>query len=332
MMQLPFNEKPIIKTWLPDAFACGIVTAKDDRYIPYLLSQYIQTILYDDLEKSGALQYMTIMHLENTMLTRDGLLSVRSLEVPLFACEANEIDFPAIAIDALCQGYYVYGIFDFYHVPQRLGYGQEHYDHEFLIYGYEKTTDSFFSAGYLDNNHFASSMIPAENFQKAMTVGHHPYYLKNYMMCYFSVNDLIQLDFNVAAVKSELENYLNSTGNLSMSNKYGAAAAEAFIQYMRESFHERQNVNISSIYNLKERTEIMTLRLEYMIKHGYIPYEKKMVMESDKITKLYETAVGLFLKYGITHNEVLLGRMCDILSTAKDRESILFENILRLID
>lgn len=106
MFRLPFNLKPPACCYQFDAFPCGIIFSKNEKYLPYVLSYFIQ-LLYD-----FGYNKTLIFDNQNWMFRNHELIGVPYwLVIPRFLAEKNNFDFSAIVREALYGGYYIYGYY-----------------------------------------------------------------------------------------------------------------------------------------------------------------------------------------------------------------------------
>jgi hypothetical protein len=332
MIRLPFNENPIIRTWQPDAFLCGIITSENDKYLPYILNHYIYMLLSDNVEKIGTMQLITSLQYEDFMLSKDKHISHEGLTMPLLINDTDYIDlFSIVKEEAISDGKYVFGLFDYYHIPGKGGYGEIHYDHEYILYGYDDEKDEFLAAGYMDDGYYHAFKVSSKNFLASMKVGNPPFFVGANQISFLKFNNGIELTFNITAVKHEMTKHLNSQGVVTACNVFGVNALETFIKYTREHHHERRNTNQSSMFNLKERADIMKLRLLYMMENKYIPQDEIMIAQYNEVIEHFANALSLFMKHRQTDNEKLIDRICDNLTAGKDKEIRILEKILNFI-
>lgn len=166
--------------------------------------------------------------------------------------------------------YYVELCLDEYHVKDRGHYSVDHYNHYNIFYGYDDDKGIYYIMGY-GNKHLpiiselsydvlTSQIITSEKVVR-------------YKYC---PNDITLLRFNIQAVITGFDEYLNSidssakVGNLLTEEPviYGLDAIKTL--YMTDNGRGKVLGDIRVAFCLKERYEIMKERIFFLSHNGYI--------------------------------------------------------------
>jgi len=322
MIILPYNLKPILCAYQPEAFLCGILFSKNEKYLPYLLSHYIQFIYYEDYATYRTrLNYNNFY--ENWLFKNHGLISFNCLSIPYFITESERIDFVKIVSDVLHDGYYIMGIYNEYFIPGKSAYNSHHFDHDYLIYGVDEEKQEFYSAGYLQDGFYSTFTIPFDNYNKSLHTTNRPYHI----FWFLKFNNDLELSFNINTVKQGLWNYLNSYKPDNSKNTYGLQAIESLITLFEEMKNKQNDVDLRSLFALKEHKQLMRIRLNYMMEKNHIKRDEHILVEYDQMIQQSEMALSLGMKYNITKNQSTVDKICGILHENMKMEIDCLKNI-----
>ena len=322
MFKLPYNLKPMLRAYQPEAFLCGILFSKDEKYLPYFLSHYIQFIYYDDYAAYRTrLNYNN--YYENWMFRNHVLISIDYMSVPYFIIESERTDFIKIVSDALHDGYYIMGMYDEYYIPKKSAFNKYHLNHDYLIYGVDEEKQEFYSAGYLQDEFYSSFTIPFDNYKQSLYTTNPPYHL----FWFLKFHDDIELSFDINTAKQGLWNYLNSYKPDNSKNTYGIQAIESLIALFEEMKNKQNDVDLRSLFALKEHKQLMRIRLNYMMEKNHIKWDEHILVKYDQMIKQSEMALSLGMKYNITKNQSTVDKICGILHQNMKVETDCLKNI-----
>lgn len=307
-MNLPYNLKPILRAYQPEAYLCGIIFSKDEKFLPYFLSNYIQLVYFDDYATYRTrLNYSN--YTENWMFSNHGLISIDYLSVPYFITEPDRMDFAKIVTEALHNGYYIMGMYDEFYIPGKSAYNNHHFDHDYLIYGVDEENQEFYSAGYLRDKFYSSFTIPFSNYHQSLKTINPPYHL----FWFLKFHHDIELSFDITTVKQGIWKYLNSYKSDNSKNTYGLQAIESLITLFKEMKNEQNDVDLRSLFALKEHKQLMRLRLKYMMENNCIMSDENILFKYEQMIHQSELALSLGMKYNITKKQGIVDTICEIL-------------------
>jgi hypothetical protein len=148
--------------------------------------------------------------------------------------------------------------------------------------------------------------------------------------------------FDSEMLGSLLNDYLNADGRLDSATRlidpehsqffYGIECYSQMRQYadkLAQWPHYRGDIR--SLCFLQDHANFMKLRIDYLMKHGYIKQSEVSVHVFTENARDMNIAVNLFLKYYLTKEAALLLRVCDLLDEVKMKEQAELKKVARLL-
>lgn len=313
-MRLPFNLKTETNTYQYEAFVSGILFAKNRKHWPYFLSNYIRIVHY--FNSGTVLNY----YADNPLLLNDGLIQDELAVLPM-VCAERGADIAAIAVNALENGKYVFGLYNEELVPEKSSYKVHYFVHDYLLYGYEG--DAFISSAYLKDQHYREFRLKMEDYNRAVFTQEANVYLH-----LFSYNEESSLGFDFEKVIKDTRAYLNSQKFTDDETIYGLDAIKFFAKEIGE---DEIDLDVRTVCFLKEHKNLMRMRLEYMRDNGYISLSHDVAEQYAEMAKRLHQGVMLAIKYNITHDKHILERLAQTLrESAEQDERVLGDILARL--
>lgn len=221
------------------------------------------------------------------------------------------------------MGYYIFGDWDEYYIPDTPFYGRSFFRHYFLAYGYED--GEICVEGYLEDGHwhrfrveedvFLQSLLPDKDRDKNGYIG----------VNFYRPRESSQFHFDLEGVKKQVNAYLDSKGeNAALS--YGASAVKRFFDDMTEAMRAGGDFPIQSVYIIYEHKIMMLKRMEYMAseKNGCTAGDAE---EYKKIVDQIFSVVCSCVKYRMTRKSAIANRVSEKINSAMESE----QKILRRI-
>ena len=316
-MQLPFNLNPYMQAYNPEAFVSSIIFSENEKYLPYLLSNYVQIIFYNQPPYTWLNYYG-----ENWMLSKDGLIKQNTVNIPDFIMNKGEFDMAHIACKCLNEGYYVYGPYNEYHIPGKPAYLIEYYPNDYVLYGYDDETKEFLSAGFV-NEIYTPFRIPFEAYKNALKIeGQQQDYIY-----YLSFNHRLNLTFDIIGLKKRLYDYLNSIDPENSNNSIGLEAIRHLSLYIKEKIELREEFELRPLYAVREHKQLMMKRLEYMTENGYISADKALLNNYKDVVEKADEAYRLGQKYSNEKESIQTNGICEKLNFIIEAETELLSKV-----
>lgn len=139
------------------------------------------------------------------------LISLQKMRYSLL--KLNRIEIIDFIIQCIREGYYVSLNIDEYYDPNRESYNSRHFIHENLLFGFNASSNYFYSAGFNREKSYSYSKISFKEFSDAVAAVKEENTLK---IMRPEANVVFKLD--IENVKNILTDYLNS-GNTSIRNR-----------------------------------------------------------------------------------------------------------------
>jgi hypothetical protein len=230
-------------------------------------------------------------------------------------------------IERINEGAYLFLYVDRYYLSDYECYHKWHFNHEFLIYGYDDEEKIFHC---LDNNNmgkYASFPCDFQEIEDAYwSIKDNPFYTNIHYFTNFQTFDH-PLDFNYMQVKKLICEYAYSIQSTNPFEKY--AGAIYGMDGVKAVFSEAYALdNIRSLHILYEHKTIMAERFIYMAEHGHSKEFRYFIEAYQYLEKQYLCLRNMALKYNLSKKEIIVDKFFN-----KANELIKFEeNILeRLI-
>lgn len=191
---------------------------------------------------------------------------------------------------------------DEFFVPNRYSYNESHYKHYNLFYGFDDERKIYYIMGYGRNSKPIISELPYDVFENDIIRS------EKIVRYKFSTNDVINLKFNINAVKSGLFEYLNSinssekVANLLTEEplEYGVSIMKILANNPRARFKVRDDQRIP--FCILEHSKLMKERIQFLYKNNYLKEESYFQLEirCDEIIRIASMIMAVVLKNSIS--------------------------------
>lgn len=301
-MQLLFNQIPPIMAYPSDTYISGIVFSENDKYMPYVLSNYINIAFLNNPDSTW------LSFNDNWLLSNDGLITQNRGSIPDFAAKYFRVDIATITKRCIENGYYVYGIVNARYIPISAEYKNKEQICEILIHGFEKGR-RFLAYGHDGERYVPFELSFNEYDRSLISFGKLPTYFY-----YLQFNKKAELGFDLAKVVQKLINYLYPHQTSGTGLIQGAESAKAYTQYIL-NYDGTIPLDMFPINTLRTHKKLMLARLEYMKQKGYLtgrmPEEYKEICNEMAI--IYDLAKESHMESFASKKEIAyrLEHMCD---------------------
>ena len=242
----------------------------------------------------------------------------------IFVDDTPKEEWLSLLKETMTEGHYAYGMFDEFYIPNKYSYNRRHFDHAFLIYGFDDSKGVFLAVGYTANERYESYTIPYDNFYDAVS-----YYKNTYgWISLLHVKPDYIFEFSPRHVWKEFRDYLASDyteRNRIEGEIYGVEAMEWVADYVAETVASKEYLNLKTGRFIAEYRAYTHTKLKFMYDNGYLLND-----HSERYLELVspaQTVHLLFLKYNMTGNYQLGDRIVSILRESLKREIEIFSNV-----
>ncbi|MGG4551686.1 hypothetical protein [Paenibacillus humicus] len=297
---------PLIESYLHHLYQTAII-CNNNKTAPWLLSNYIQ-IYYDGNELAPVQFYLP----DETGYTWSPLCPWLETQILNKNTIANlNIDIIDFIKQSISDGYYFVTYINEKYIPGKISYEKkEDFSHMFLINGYNKEKQTLNHLGY-NNKVLSQTEISFSNFRQAYYSNrNYPYYThdKIYLM---KINNNFNYEFNLTHVFNQLKDLIHSRRQDKFNNDpnhlFGYNVYSNLLNIMDKEVQEYQEINIIPFLLLSEHKKLMKMRIDYMIKQGFIDNGKRFQNDFEDIEKKFIILRNKALKYNFSKdiNEVI---------------------------
>lgn len=283
---LPFAIDVEMITYQSQAFPLGIIKANMKNYDIWLCDKLILNRYNAD---KPSLLFDT--NDEDLLSLCDGFISAQSLSTATLRdfCKSRElINYNRMMID---QGYYISGGVDDFYIPQKSSFNKYHFDHDYVLFGYNDFMSVFYSAGYLEDGRYNFFNITYDDYLQGV-INHKS---SDIYINYHKTNNAYQPKINIPLIKYKLQEYLNPF-HLSQPDatnvKYGTAAWMMLAEYVNTNKDTLLDIRYGRLF--MEHRYVMLQRIRVLKEIGVIENEKEI---SDYHAHVYMRAKAVFLLF-----------------------------------
>lgn len=318
---LPFELSPSMSNYQLKAFELGIVEANEESIRPWIYNRYInQLYMVKDLR-------FTYTNYDRWHAA-EGVTECQKLCVmPEMIDSCSGINIINLIYEMINSGYYVFGRYNEYFIPEKKAYQNYYYVHDFLIYGYDESKQVYYSAGYLSDGKYKPFVISFDDFLtslKTVTTEKLNFHFIKY-------NKGIDNKINVRMIYEDLFDYLHSINRRNIVNKdkvFGIECEYVFITYLdrlRECA-ETNKIDLRHVKFFSEMKSLMYERLKYLEDNSYI--NAGISERYIQIKKYAELICMLSMKYNMNGKKDILIRLIELQTDIINKEREILNLVL----
>ena len=315
------------------------IISQSEAYLPWFYNNYFQLQFTNDIfdESVGA-------RLDFEMpLLFDGCPYIERQSMGRIFIDRYWKKVSSFLRECIDNGYYVYITIDVFYVDGYHDFQKEHGEHPILIFGYDSTDNTFWTADNFFNGQYATRKIEAEQIEKGYHIfafydrdaymdGVTLFKYKNRNQFWNWKHDYV---FDKKFMKNSVMCFINSVG----LNDYGIIGIEQWkgttLVYGRNCY-EGINVYLDCMpyydgrlfYVLWEHKKTMVDRIEYMTLNKLIEADNQMCQIFKTIEHKANVIGKLWIKYGVTKNPEVLRRVKILFNDLVNMEEDAFQCFL----
>lgn len=353
--------KPPITTFPSYAAALGIMANYEESY-DWFYSQYIQlcaieiTNAYEGNNTHSSYIPIFFVDTDTRRLTntfsdyyfvmRENCPFLGIFELPNELADKIEESFISLVRHSIDLDMYIFAFFDVSKISQ---YKQvPSVFHEMFIYGYDDEKKEIYFADFpiSDSLKYAYSTCKYSEMEQAyasMNTFQYPVIKSVALIKYMRG---AQYTFDLLYVKDSVRDYLYpDRGRAEKSNDYtmslfkaldwktktyfGIDVYDFFLHHIKsESSREHPNISLELFHALYDHKEMMIKRTSYFISKGYLNPEKSMFLIAYEKVRDNALAIrNMIIKYNIKRTNTIIDRVCNLLETTKEQETLLLKSI-----
>lgn len=337
-VQLSINPKPPLVSYLQHAYAFAIL-ATDQKYLPWLYSNYIQLYCPEDLSVNPNAQ-LNFFNSYFFLGTTQGIKGIKTQGIKRGLIAKNyKGGVQQFVIDNLSIGRYVYTWVDEFDIHIRPSYQRNHFFHDLLIYGYDLDKQIFHTLGYGKDRIFGAQEIPFHEL-RSMEVTFPHWDVK--ILILEKDDEQLPTEIDLPLIKLWLSEYLESTDSsqrykpfelsfsltLPAKHDYGLKIYEIVLDFLEYLKTHGERADIRPFHLLMEHKQIMTQRIRYLEAGGYLEGTELSTRQSE-LEKCATALRNSMMKFYFTRNNALLTHAQEKLKWLAEQESELFHTLLQ---
>ena len=322
---LPFDANPPIISYQYHAFGLGILF-QHENFIDYFIGDYnnIKYNMDDPLHSLDfCINFPWIYWFNYELFTINFLQYSDKSFISKYSVE----DFISTVIYMINLDFYIYSGANEYYLPNRRAYNKNYGRKDCIIYGYDTDSGMLNSIGYDANGIYKEFQISYEDYFNSIL----SYKEENWYntICFLKVNPNYNFCLNLSNFKRQISDYLHSTNTnrdigLGESIAFGIKVYDIIIDNI---LREPKNIHIGYMRILMEHKNCMYLRIEYLLKKGYLK-NYSLLSEYESIVNDFKTIFNLSIKNNVKYSEATPNRIVAHIKIAIDKEKVILSEVL----
>lgn len=317
--KLPFVDPPITGR-LHIAFPLGIMLNNDNCWDWYY-SRYIQLMCNTvTIEDNRYTDLMDLDFVVDYLWWRNCWLDGEVIPVKKLI-NRYSIDLHEFIMESIDEGYYLYTMLNEFFVPERYYYGKKNFDHDNIIYGYNRQERTYNVIAYNDREVYSRNQVTFDDLHKGfMETSGDQWFVRSKM------KNKKSYELNIKLIHNSLKEYINSSPPLDFCLENIAFGLETFDYIKKYLISWQGDYDVRPLHTMWEHKKCMTMRIDYLHENNYLSH----------IDKYYDKGLLLQKKLFAQRNNLLkcnLGgkRVSNKLLEALDEIKLLDQEYMSLI-
>lgn len=297
----------------------------NENVLPWFYSDYAQLIWYKEINfLSFHGKYIS------EFPTSIPWLEFQCLEKK-FAVKA--FDICDLFVDAIDDGWYIISSYDEFFIPNTFSYQKQHFNHDFMIYGYDMTGQTFISNIYTRKMMLEENIISFSQFRDGFFAAYPDSYEFN-RINFYRKKKVYKYDFNYTFLLGQLEDYLNSrcsdrkytVPDGHVDRAFGMEIYDYIICIFKTKHQSIYDTRI--LYLLWEHKKCMKMRIEYMIKHNLLADDQAFIEKFAEIERITLKIRMLQLKLCVKKDMSICDRIVSGLQDVHGKEKVVMKKLI----
>lgn len=311
---LPFDTKPLYKTYAYLFFYNGIISGNNPAMNDWIISHWLDLTIKESS--------LGVLNRDTSFLDKGPLLIETNHSIYYNELTENPEKVIKKIIRYISEGYYIEGSYDEYDVSACLAYHRFHMPHYYNIYGYNNNKALFYAIGYTKNNKLEPFTIGYTEFVQAVLECN----CDNNYIAYVKYNGSFKYDFDWNSVYNSMSDFLNSKSRKCLfDNKYlfGVRAQDEYINHLVDVSKGNDEIDMRNCRLLMEYKSVIHKTVK-----RHPDYEKIAVKPIYiDLYNNFDRQHYLGLKYEFNRDKSIITKMVEILKSSFEKE----ETILRIL-
>lgn len=311
---LPFDIDPRYKTFAYLFFYNGIISGNSHLADDWIISHWLDLIIKDTS--------LGICNREKSFFDTAPLMIENSHNIYYNELVENPEQVIEKILTYILDDNYIEGSFDEYEISACSAYQCYHMTHYYNIYGYDNEKHLFYAFGYTKNKKLEPFTISYNEFVKAVLACG----CDNNYISLIKYNNKFRCEFDWNSVHVSMSDFLNSKcSKVLFDNQYlfGIEAQTTYLNQVIDVFNTNDGLDLRNCRLLKEYKNTVH---EVIKRHP--DYKKiKELSFYKEIYDIYEQQHNMGIKYRVTNEIGIIGRMIDMLKYAFEKEEIILRTL-----
>jgi hypothetical protein len=322
---------PMITTYSQHAHLLSILTYYECAH-PWIFSNYIQLFINKDCRPNWGDFYFPASYDTRPSDTCKWLISQKIHRNTVAGKWDSAVHF---VIECINSNHYVHTMLNYFYIPVSDRYQKLHLHHDIFVYGYDINKEILYVADFFRNGVYSFKEIAFSDFELAFSTYNltaNPDYLNEMVYLYkFNGEYRYKYKFSFNAVMNSIKNYLSckvheywdiyNFEDDRQNIHFGMEIYSTLKNYMRNVSKGEDRFGVRPFYLLYDHKRIMTLRLEYLYKQGYIEkFGHDNIVRFSKVENQAQNIINLVIKYDLTKKERLIDKVIKRLDDIEKEE------------
>lgn len=307
---LNVDENPPIKCFHLYAYPFSIMLTEPKGSL-WLCNNFIQVVCSPSIG-------LTTYKWNEALFTKNVAFHIEQLDrVFLTKFNINIIEYIKFALE-MKRWVYLVDVDEFY-IPNRMAYQKVHNQHDLLIHGYDDDSNSFMVIGYDEAMHYRKTLAPYNDLfladpKKIHLVGINETYTSG-------------LNLDIPKIILQLKQYLNLVEQSQVDEGvfedavFGQEVFRRLAEYVNETVQKKEMCDVRHLLMFYEHKFCMLARMEYL-QTVLTESIEDTIASYKEVVRLAETIRLCGIKYNITRDERMNGRMQKYFSDALELEKV----------
>ena len=326
--------KPEVIAYLHHAYPLSVAAAQPAFRDDWLFNNYLQLRCQRGLVGAQAVTEFDF-YLPPTHFTSWGGV-LRMAQVPpslLWRARGEILEAIMAAID---QEFYVQVPADEFYVPRRAAYGQRHYVHELMLFGYDRQERTLDILGFDEQHEFGAQRIAFLDLEDAVALADlSQHYDRGGVRLYQLHQQTYPADPTL--VSEFLDDYLAAYDTsqrfralepVKPGYLYGMAVYEELASFFQSVCEQPGAMDIRPLQLIWEHKRCMQLRLQRLVELGWLASDAAHGRDYEQVIERANSLRLLGLKYLMTNKGALLARIAEGLRELAELERSILTPVL----
>lgn len=231
-------------------------------------------------------------------------------------------------IDLIRTGSYIVGIYDEFYISTKPPFKKWHFEHNYIIHGFNKNEKVFYSSGYIGNDmKWKKYCITFKEFTDALVINDEGFIVFNNFIPMEGIEEKI----DEKKIVNGIIEFLNYGKLQSSAKQYGVYGVKLFWNMIENKIRNEQHIHVPSVYCIYEHFGLMGKKVKWLRDNKKLDIEKDKLSEFNSLRDSYRMLLGLCDSYNLTLNPLIGQRIYRIGKKCLDTELRLLSDIMNLL-